>query len=132
MRGLLFEKESYDIRGACYKVYRTLRNNHKEIVYHNALVDSLVKMGYQVGKNVRVPVFYEGKSVGVYVPDVVVNGMIVIELKCKPYVTKDDLNQFWYYLKNTPYQVGFLVNFGHSSGVEIHRRIHTNKITKLV
>lgn len=132
MGGLLFEKESYEIRGACYAVYRQLRNNHKEIVYHNALSEAILKRGYKVNKNVRVLVLYEGKSVGVYVPDVVVNDIIVIELKCKPYVVKEDLNQFWYYLKNTPYQVGFLVNFGSSNGVEMHRRIHTNKVIKSV
>lgn len=130
MGELLFEKESYDIRGMCYKIYRELRNNHKEIVYHNALADSLIKSGYQARKNVRVPVIYDGKSVGVYVPDIVLNDIIVLELKCKPAILKDDLNQFWYYLKNMSYTVGFLVNFGKSDGVEIYRRIHTNKANK--
>lgn len=127
MEALLYARESYEIRGACYEVYKTFRNNHKEIIYHNALFQDLDTKGYQVNKNLQIPVYYDGKKVGLYVPDLVVNDIIVIELKCKPHITKEDVNQFWYYLKNTPYKVGFLVNFGANNGVQIYRRIHTNK-----
>ncbi len=132
MPGLLYEKESYAIRGACYDVYKELRNNHKEIVYHNALFNDLLSKMYKVEKNAQIPIFYHGKKVGVYVPDLTINGIIVVELKCKPRITKEDLNQFWYYLRNTPYQIGFLVNFGAEGGIQICRRIHTNKLTQNV
>lgn len=46
------------------------------------------------------------------------------ELKCKPKLTKDDIKQFWYYLKATNYRVGFLINFGSSNGVEFIRRVY--------
>jgi GxxExxY protein len=62
--------------------------------------------------------------VGTYVPDLVVNDIIIIEIKCKPYLTKEDHKQFWHYLKSTKYRLGFLINFGNLNGVEIERRIY--------
>ncbi|MEW6558294.1 MAG: hypothetical protein AB1349_13270 [Elusimicrobiota bacterium] len=31
------------------------------------------------------------------------------------------MSQFWYYLKNSEYKVGYLLNFGASGGVQIIR-----------
>lgn len=80
---LLFEKESYLIRGAA-----------------------------------------GGRTVGTYVPDLVVNGKICIELKAKPFLHKQDKEQFWHYLKNSNFRLGFLVNFGASNGIEIMRKVY--------
>lgn len=128
MGKLLYEKESYEIRGVVYKIYKKFRNYHKEVVYHNALFNDLVELNYQVEKNKKIPIFHNNKRVGIYIPDLVVNNIIVIELKCKPRITIEDRKQFWYYLKSSQYKVGFLVNFGASDGVEIERKIFTKKI----
>lgn len=44
-------------------------------------------------------------------------------MKCKPRITRDDIKQFWYYLKCSSYKVGYLINFGASNGVQIIRRV---------
>lgn len=124
---LLFEKESYDIRGACFEVYRTFHDSQKEVVCHNALFEELATRGFKVEKNKRIQITYKGKPVGTYVPDLVVNDTIIVELKCKPQVIRADRQQFWYYLKNSQFRLGFLVNFGATGGVEIYRAVHTNK-----
>jgi GxxExxY protein len=62
--------------------------------------------------------------VGVYIPDFVVGESIIVEIKSKPLLTKSDLQQFWYYLKNTDYKVGYLVNFGKPGKVELIRRVY--------
>jgi len=120
---LLYEKESYDIRGVIYDVYSTYRNYHKEIVYHNAAYYDLVQKGYQVDKEKRISIYYKGQKVGVYVPDLVVNEIIIIEFKCKPYLTMQDRSQFWHYLKISEYKLGFLINFGSPDGAEIERKV---------
>jgi GxxExxY protein len=122
---LLYEKESYDIRGVIFNIYKEFRNFHKELVYHNSLFNDLTKLGYKVEKNKQISIYHNNKKVGVYVPDLVINDIIVIELKCKPKVTLEDRKQFWHYLKSSSYQLGFLVNFGSSDGVEIERKIFT-------
>lgn len=125
MNKLLYEKESYDIRGVIYKVYKEYRNYHKELVYHNSLCNDLVEKGYKVDKNKKITIYHGSKKVGIYVPDLVINDIIIVELKCKPILLVQDRKQFWHYLKASKYQLGFLVNFGASGGVEIERKIFT-------
>lgn len=121
---LLFEKDSYLIRGAVFEIYKHFRNTQKEIVYRNALVQELNKQGLNVEVEKRIPVSYGGRTVGTYVPDLVVNREICIELKAKPFFHKEDKEQFWHYLKNSDFRLGFLINFGASDGVQIIRRVY--------
>lgn len=121
---LLFEKESYTIRGAVFEIYKHFRNTQKEIVYRNALAQELKKQGLDIEVEKHISVSYGGRTVGTYVPDLVVNGEICIELKAKPFFHKEDKEQFWHYLKNSDFRLGFLVNFGASGGVEIVRRVY--------
>jgi len=58
------------------------------------------------------------------VPDLIINDSILIELKAKPRLLKEDEKQFWYYLKGTDYKLGFLINFGAPDGVEIVRKVY--------
>lgn len=124
MTKLLYEKESYLIRKAIFDVYKTFRNTHKEVVYHNALAALLVELGFRVIKNQRLSVRFHNHIVGTYTPDIVVNESIIIELKCKPMILKQDTQQFWEYLQASGFRLGFLVNFGKSDGVEIIRRVY--------
>lgn len=121
---LLYKKESYEIRGICFNLYKKFRNAYKEIIYHNALVHELGQKDFSIEKNKQIPIIYNGKKLGVYVPDIIVDNKILIELKSKPFLTKDDYNQFWQYLKGSSFKVGFLINFGNANGVEIIRRIY--------
>jgi GxxExxY protein len=121
---LLFEKESYLIRGAVFEVYKHFRNTQKEVVYRNALAQELKKQGLDVEVEKRMPVSYGGRTVGTYVPDMVVNNEICIELKAKPFLHKEDKEQFWHYLKNSGFRLGFLVNFGAPDGVQIIRKVY--------
>ncbi len=121
---LLYQKESFIIRGVAFDIYKQFRNNHKERVYHNAYFLGLTYKGLIVEKEKRIDVFFNGKKVGVYVPDLIVNDSILIELKAKPRLTKEDEKQFWYYLKGTNFRLGFLINFGAPDGVEITRKVY--------
>lgn len=125
-KGLLFPNESYEIRGACFTIYKKFRNTQKESVYQRSLLIELKKRGLKAEREKQLTVFYSGEKVGIYIPDFLVNNSILIELKVKPFLHKDDIKQFWYYLKNSQYNLGFLVNFGEPDGVNIHRRIYFN------
>jgi GxxExxY protein len=121
---LLYKEESYVIQGGAYDVYKKLRNKHKEIVYQRAYTFYLEENGLKVESEKSIPVYYNGKKVGNYIPDIVVNDIIFIELKCKAEITKNDIQQFWHYLKSSDYKLGYLINFGKSDGVQIIRRIY--------
>jgi len=52
---------------------------------------------------------------------------IILEIKAKPYLTRQDIDQFWKYLKGSQYKLGFLINFGPK--LEIKRIVY-DKVRK--
>jgi GxxExxY protein len=121
---LLYKEESYVIQGGAFEIYKQFRNRHKETVYSRALTEYLKNKKLKVETEKQIPIYFENKKVGVYIPDIVVNDCIFVELKCKPLITQDDIKQFWHYLKCSNYKIGYLINFGSPKGVQIIRRIY--------
>lgn len=119
---LLYEKESFEIRGACFWLWKEFGSAFKESIIDKAFTQELTKRGLKVESQKRINIYYEGKKVGTYIPDKVVNDSIIIELKSKPSLTDQDIKQFWHYLKGTPYKLGFLINFGQK--LEIKRVVY--------
>lgn len=130
MGTLLYEKESYEIRGACFEVWKHLAGAFKESVVENALAKELEDRKLFIEQQKRIPIIYKGKKVGFYVPDFVINKKILIELKVKPCLFREDERQFWYYLKGSSYKLGFLINFG-TKKLEIKRRVYDAARTKI-
>jgi GxxExxY protein len=131
MAELLYKEESYIIQGGAYELYKKFRNRHKETVYQRAYYFYLEEKGLQVEKEKQIPIYFNNKKVGIYTPDLVINNAIFIELKCKPMLTKDDIKQFWYYLKASDYKLGYLINFGAINGVQIVRRVYDTARPKI-
>lgn len=120
----LYKRESYIIQGVAFDIYKKFRNRHKEKIYLKAFWHGLINKGLKTKKEERITIDFDGKKVGFYVPDLIVADKILIELKAKAEMTKEDTMQFWYYLKNSDYKVGYLMNFGASNGVQIIRRVY--------
>src|SRR4030042_3470458 len=123
---LLYKDESYKIRGACFNVYNVLGGGIKEKIIQRALFKELISMGLSADKEVRIDIFYKQEKIGVYIPDIIVNDKIMIEIKSKPLIANEDKKQFWGYLKGSKYKLGFLVGFTPQKLI-IKRFIHTNK-----
>ena len=99
MKDFLYPQESYLIRGACFEIYKKFRNTLKESIYQRSLFEELKSKGLKVEREKQLPICHLGVKVGVYVPDLVINKVIIIELKAKPFLHKEDIRQFWYYPK---------------------------------
>ncbi len=123
MDKFLYKKESYDIIAACNEIWKEFGGAFKEAIIDKALEVSLKERDYSVECQKRIDVYFKGKKVGVYIPDKVVNEIILLEIKCKPFITKEDLRQFWFYLKASPYKVGFIINFSPKR-LEFKRRVY--------
>jgi GxxExxY protein len=107
-----------------FDIYKKFRNRHKEKIYQNAFYLGLKNKRLFVEREKKIDILYENKKVETYIPDLVVNNAIFIELKVKPNLTQEDIKQFWYYLKISGYKLGFLINFGAPNGVLIIRRVY--------
>ncbi|MDD5583990.1 MAG: GxxExxY protein [Candidatus Omnitrophica bacterium] len=123
MGNLLYEKESYEIRGACFAIWKQFGSAFKETIIEKALAKELRERNLSIEQQKRIDVFYKGEKIGVYIPDFVVDNKIIVEIKVKPVLVREDKKQFWYYLRGSDYRLGFLVNFG-TKKLEMVRRIY--------
>lgn len=123
VKNFLYPRESYQIRGACFWVWKAMGSAFKEQAIDRALTKELQKRELHVEDQKRIPIQYEGEKVGEYVPDKVINGKIIIELKRKSYITLQDKRNFWNYLRGSSCKLGFLVNFGDEK-LEIKRYVY--------
>ncbi len=113
---------------AFYKVYNSLGYGFLEKVYENALVIELVNSGFQVRQQYPIQVLYEKQPVGEYFADLLVNDLIVLELKTAECTRDEHVAQLTNYLKATRKEVGLLLNFG--SKPEFKRIVFTNSFQK--
>ena len=123
VKDFLYEKESYNIRGACFEVYKRFGGAFKEVIIDRALTKALEKRGLTVDDQKRIDIYFEQEKIGTYVPDKIVNSIIILELKAKKFLNKEDMDQFWKYLKGSNYKLGFLINFSPER-LEIKRVIY--------
>ena len=102
------------IIGCCFKVHRVLGSGFLEKVYENALMIELEKCGLKARQQVPMAVNYEGRTVGEYFADIVVEDRVVCELKASEALSKEHEVQLVHYLTATGIDIGLLINFGRS------------------
>ncbi len=113
---------------AFYKVYNSLGYGFLEKVYENALLIELKGSGLNVVQQYPLQVFYENQLVGEYFADIVVNDLIILELKAAEQLRQEHVAQLTNYLKATNKEVGLLLNFGPKP--EFKRIVFTNSFQK--
>ncbi len=106
------------------KVYPKLGYGFLEKVYENALALELRHMGLKVEQQARIEVYYDGAIVGEYYADLLVEGVVIVELKAIQRLTNTEEAQLLNYLRATPYEVGLLLNFGPRP--DFHRKAYDN------
>lgn len=104
MTKLLYPDLTYQIRGACFRVWEELGSAFKESAYQKALALELRKRELSFEPEKIIKITYEGKEVGRYKPDFVVEDKILIEVKVVPFLAKEHRLQFWRYLKGSSYK----------------------------
>lgn len=126
---LLHKEITEKIIKAYYKVYNTLGYGFLEKVYENAMAIELRKMGLEIKCQNPITVFYESEMVGEYFADIIINKIVVIELKASTTLLEEHECQLINYLKATNIELGLLMNFGKKA--EYKRKIFMNKFKKL-
>lgn len=110
---------------AFYKVYNSLGHGFIESIYPNAMLLELVADGLTVETEKPIAVYYEGKVVGTFSADIVVEGKIILELKAKDTIHSSHEAQLINYLRATDIEIGLLLNFGKSP--QFKRKYFSNK-----
>jgi GxxExxY protein len=98
--------------GAAMRVHTALGPGLLENAYEICLCHELVKSGYSIQRQVPLPVVYDGVKLDAgYNIDIVVEDLVIVELKCVERIISVHEAQILSYLKLSGKPVGLLINF---------------------
>ena len=119
---LMYEDETYAIKGAVFEVYKTMGAGFLEAVYQECLEEELRIREIPFVSQVEIKLDYKGKPLRqFYKADIVCYDKIILELKAVSNLLLEHSVQLFNYLRATKTNLGLLVNFGHYPGVEMKR-----------
>jgi len=110
------------IIGSAYEVSNTLGSGFVEKVYENSLYHRVTKVGLRAVQQFPMKVYFDGILVGEYFADLLVEDLILVELKAVREFEDVHIAQAMNYLKASGLPVGLLINFGRPK-IEIRRLV---------
>lgn len=109
------EQIAKDVVDASMKLHMALGPGLLESVYNVILQKKLQERGYQVEREVPIPVEYEGLQFELgFRADLIINGCFIVELKSVEKLAPVHAKQLLTYLKVTDTRLGMLINFGEA------------------
>jgi len=122
--GLLHEDKTDKIIKTFYDVYNALGYGFLEKVYEAAFVIELSKSGFDVKRQSPIKIHYDGQIIGDYYCDLIIDDLILIEIKSVETLVIAHQKQTINYLKASKYEVALLLNFGDVP--QVKRLLFTN------
>ena len=114
------------IIGAFFQLHKEIGFGFAEKVYQAAFAILLDELGMVEEQQRPVKVYFHNKVVGEYFADIVINSVVLLELKSVEHLTDAHAAQLLNYLKSTEIEVGLLLNFGPQA--EFRRKIYDNSL----
>lgn len=108
---IIYKELSYKIIDFILQVHNTLGCGFLEKVYENASVIKLNKNEIKAIQPAPIKVCFEGEVVGEYFADILVDGKIILELKCVDGISNIHRAQTINYLRATKLKLGIIINF---------------------
>ncbi|MCY0969612.1 GxxExxY protein [Chryseobacterium wangxinyae] len=103
---------SYEITGFAIKVHRTLGAGLLESIYEKCMMHELIKNGYDVKQQLKVPIIYDEISIDADLKiDLLVNDCLIVELKAVEQILPIHEAQLLTYMKILQKPQGLLINF---------------------
>ena len=109
------EDLTYRIIGAAMAVHRRVGPGQKEVVYQRALEAEFEEAGLSFEAQKNLPIYDGDRLLGFYIPDLIVEGNVIVEIKAFAALHEKYLGQVITYLNHTGLPVGLLINFGARS-----------------
>lgn len=122
--GLIYEAETFVIRGAVFEVYKEMGCGFLEAVYQECLENELKRRSvpYLAQQELRLS-YKEEILLQTYKPDLICFGKIIVELKAVKEIAPEHKAQILNYLKASQLRLGLLINFGSYPQAQIERMI---------
>lgn len=100
------------IIGAAFEVHNELGRGYSEKVYENAMVIVLRSKGFDIKQQVPMKVWFRGQSIGDFVADLLVEDVVLVELKSVDAIHPTFVAKCINYVTTTRSPVGLVINFG--------------------
>jgi GxxExxY protein len=100
-----------EVIAAALKVHRDLGPGFLESIYRRAMAVEFRRRAVSFETEVPVEVRYEGELLGTHRVDLIVQGLVVVELKSVESLDPVHRKQVVSYLKSTKLRLGLLINF---------------------
>ncbi|MBI2438417.1 MAG: GxxExxY protein [Lentisphaerae bacterium] len=114
MQELIHEKLSAEIIGAVMTVLNELKPGLDEKLYENALVIELQERGHSVNQQKAFKVEYKGRQIGLLIPDMIVDEIVIADPKVVSEFNENHLAQMTGYLTLTGLHLALLLNFKYA------------------
>jgi GxxExxY protein len=108
---LVHEELSKQVIGAAMEVLNSLKPGLDERLYENALVIELRERALQIEQQRSFPVDYKGTNIGTLIPDLIVDGKVIVDAKVVTAFNDSHIAQMTGYLAITGLRLAILLNF---------------------
>ncbi len=122
-KDLIYPELSYQIVGVLFSVGTEFGYSHKESFYQKAIVEGLRLAGLKFQEQTPARLYYQGKFIGIYYFDFLIENKIILEIKAKSHFSLKDISQLYSYLKAQKLKLGLLAYFT-KSGVRFKRVVN--------
>ena len=100
------------IIGVAFRVHRELGPGLLKSVYETCLAHELSEQGLDVARDISIPIVYGGLQLNDgFSANMMVNQLILVEVRSVPELESFDVSQMVTYLKLSNKEVGILINF---------------------
>jgi GxxExxY protein len=107
-----------------FRIYNRLGYGFLEKIYENAMMVEFEKEALRAVAQSPISVRYEGRMIGEYYADILVEDRVILEIKAARSLAPENEAQLLNYLRATNIEVGLLLNFGPEP--EIRRKVFDN------
>ncbi len=110
-KNIIHKELSYKIIELALEVHNELGCGFLEKVYENAMMVLLDREKIPARQQTPADVYFQGKVIGQYFADILVDSKVILELKTVDAITNVHIAQILNYLRATGIKLGLVLNF---------------------
>lgn len=114
-KDLIYPELSYLINGLLFKVHNKLGRFKNEKQYADALEDFLKENSISYKREKALPKSFQGEQPRRNIPDFSIDDKLILDIKAKRLITREDYFQMRRYLSSYNKKLGIVVNFRQCS-----------------
>ena len=111
MEKILHKELSYKLCGLCFKTHNDLGPFRSEKTYGDYLEQLLASSSLNFLRESPLPPSFEGEGTRRNIPDFIIDNKIILDIKAKRIISKEDYFQMKRYLSASGKNLGLIVNF---------------------